>query len=81
MLDILIVTGLLPLLDSKTILLWSERVLVVLPNEHPLTARAPRLLDVPARRDGAAKPYDPGREFEDLLVSKLVSPEDRPKIV
>ena len=24
--------------------------------------------------------YDPGREIEDLLVSKLVSPEDRPKI-
>lgn len=24
--------------------------------------------------------YDPGREFEDLLVSKLVAPDDRPKI-
>ena len=24
--------------------------------------------------------YDPGRELEDLLMSKLVSPEDRPKI-
>ena len=24
--------------------------------------------------------YDPGREFEDLLISKLVSPENRPTI-
>jgi len=24
--------------------------------------------------------YDPGRELEDLLMSKLVSPDDRPKI-
>lgn len=24
--------------------------------------------------------YDPGRDFKDLLFSKLVSPEDRPKV-
>ncbi|MGY3387503.1 DNA-binding transcriptional LysR family regulator [Bradyrhizobium sp. USDA 3311] len=38
-LDVLIVTGNLPLLDSKSMSLWSERVIVALPHDHPLAAR------------------------------------------
>lgn len=38
-LDVLIVIGSLPLLDNKTMSLWSERVLAVLPKDHPLTTR------------------------------------------
>lgn len=79
-LDILIVTGSLPSLDSKTMQLWSERVLVVLPQDHPLTSRQTIYWTDLRGETVLLSHYDPGREFEDLLVSKLVSPEDRPKI-
>src|SRR5439155_8930773 len=70
----------MPLLNSKTKSLWSERVLVVLPDEHPLTAR--EVVYWTDLRDETIilSKYDPGREIEDLLVAKLVSPDDRPKI-
>ncbi len=79
-LDVLIVTGSMPLLNSKTKSLWSERVLVVLPEDHPLTAR--EVVYWTDLRDETIilSQYDPGREIEDLLVSKLVLPDDRPKI-
>lgn len=79
-LDVLIVTGSMPLLNSKTKSLWSERVLVVLPEYHPLTAR--EVVYWTDLRDETIilSEYDPGREIEDLLVSKLVSSDDRPKI-
>ncbi|WP_245473689.1 LysR substrate-binding domain-containing protein [Bradyrhizobium zhanjiangense] len=34
-----IVTGNLPLLDTEEMLLWSKRVLVTLPDDHPLARR------------------------------------------
>ncbi|MDE5446085.1 LysR family transcriptional regulator [Bradyrhizobium sp. CSA207] len=79
-LDVLIVTGNLPLLDNKAISLWSERVLVALPHDHNLAAR-----DIVYWTDLRGETVllshdDAGNEFEDLLISKLVSPEDRPKI-
>lgn len=79
-LDIAIVTGELPLLGSKAMPLWSERILVALLEDHPLASR-----DVIHWTDLRGETvllsqYDPGRELEDLLMSKLVSPEDRPKI-
>jgi len=37
--DILILTGNLPLPDNKTMPLWSERVVAVLPHDHPLSER------------------------------------------
>jgi DNA-binding transcriptional LysR family regulator len=79
-LDVLIVTGSMPLLNSKTKSLWSERVLVVLPEDHPLTAR--EVVYWTDLRDETIilSEYDPGREIEDLLVSKLVSSDGRPKI-
>jgi len=48
-LDLLIITGSMPLLNSKTRSLWSERVLIVLPEDHQLAARGGRLLDRLAR--------------------------------
>jgi DNA-binding transcriptional LysR family regulator len=79
-LDVLIVTGSVPLPNSKTKPLWSERVFIVLPEDHPLTAR--EVVYWTDLRDETIilSQYDPGREIEDLLVSKLVSPDDRPKI-
>jgi DNA-binding transcriptional LysR family regulator len=79
-LDIAIITGDLPLLGSQGMPLWSERILLALLEGHPLAGR-----DVVYWTDLRGETlllsqYDPGRELEDLLISKLVSPEDRPKI-
>ncbi|MET4260857.1 DNA-binding transcriptional LysR family regulator [Bradyrhizobium sp. S3.12.5] len=79
-LDILIVTGGLPLLDNKAMPLWSERVLVVLPEEHPLAARQTVHWSDLRGETVLLSHYDPGTEFESLLVSKLVPSEDHPKI-
>jgi DNA-binding transcriptional LysR family regulator len=79
--DILILTGNTPLLKSKTKCLWSERVFVVLPKDHSLAAR--EVVYWTDLRDEIIilSEYDPCSELEDLLVSKLVSPSDRPKII
>ncbi|MCP3413631.1 LysR family transcriptional regulator [Bradyrhizobium brasilense] len=78
--DMLIVPGDLPLSDAKALPLWSERVLVALPQDHTLSSR--ETVDWIDLREQTVllSHYDPGKQFEDLLVSKLVSPEDRPKI-
>lgn len=79
-LDVLIVTGTLPLLDNKEMQLWSERVLVALPHDHPLAGRETVCWMDLRGETVLLSHYDPGKELEDLLVSKLVSPEDRPRI-
>ena len=55
-------------------------MLVALPVEHPLARR--EVVYWTDLRDEIVilSQYDPGREIEDLLVSKLSSPDDRPKI-
>ncbi|WP_084305775.1 LysR family transcriptional regulator [Bradyrhizobium sp. ARR65] len=80
LLDILIVTGSLPLFDSKAMSLWSERLLVVLSRDHPLAAQETVYWTDLRGETVLLSHYDPGRELEDLLVSKLVSARDRPKI-
>jgi DNA-binding transcriptional LysR family regulator len=79
-LDVLILTGGLSPQNVSRKALWNERVLVVLPAEHPLAER--EVIYWTDLRDETVilSHYDPGREIEDLLVSKLVSPDDRPKI-
>ncbi|MCK1520416.1 LysR family transcriptional regulator [Bradyrhizobium sp. 17] len=79
-LDVVIVTGHFPLLDNQTMSLWSERVLVALHHDHPLSARDTVYWTDLRGETVLLSYYDPGKEFEDLLISKLVSPEDRPKI-
>lgn len=78
-LDVLIVTGSVPL-NSRTKSLWSERVFTVLPEDHPLSAREIVYWTDLRGETIILSDYDPGREIEDLLVSKLVSPDGRPKI-
>ena len=79
-LDVLILTGGTLSQNTSRKSLWNERVLVVLPAEHPLAQR--EVVYWTDLRDETVilSYYDPGREVEDLLVSKLVSPDDRPKI-
>lgn len=79
-LDVVIVTGNLPLLDNKAMPLWSECILVALPHDHPLAWRETLYWTDLRGETVLLSHYDPGKELEDLLISKLVSPEDRPKI-
>jgi DNA-binding transcriptional LysR family regulator len=78
-LDIIIAPGKLPL-ECERIALWSERVLIALPDNHRLSSR-----DIVYWTDLRSETllmsqYDPYWEFEDLITSKLLSPDDRPKL-
>ncbi|WOH57731.1 LysR family transcriptional regulator [Bradyrhizobium sp. BWC-3-1] len=78
--DVLIVTGRLPLLDTEEMPLWSERVLVALPHDHPLAGRETLCWTDLCGETVLLSYYDAEKELEDLLISKLLSPVDRPKI-
>ena len=60
--------------------LWSERILVTLPKDHPLSEREVVYWTDLRGETVLLSRYDPGQELEHLLNSKLVSPADRPKI-
>jgi DNA-binding transcriptional LysR family regulator len=79
-LDIAIVTGDAPLQDNHTLSLWSERTLVAVPEGHSLADRDTIYWTDLRGETVLLSHYDPGREFEDLLISKLASPEERPKV-
>lgn len=51
-----------------------------MPQEHLLTARQTIYWTDLRGETVLLSHYDPGRDLEDLLVSKLVLPEDRPRI-
>ncbi|MDH6264287.1 LysR family transcriptional regulator [Bradyrhizobium sp. BR13661] len=78
--DILVVTGNVPLPDNDVRALWSERILVSLPENHALAARSVVYWTDLRNETVLLSQYDPGREFEDLMISKLVSVTERPKI-
>lgn len=78
--DVLIVTGNLPLLETEEMPLWREPVLVALPHDHPLAGRETVCWTDLRGETVLLSYYDAGKELEDLLISKLLSPEDRPKI-
>ena len=79
-LDIAIATSELPLLGNQGMPLWSERILLALLEGHPLAGKDVVYWTDLRGETVLLSQYDPGRELEDLLMSKLVSPEDRPKI-
>ena len=78
--DVLIVPGGARLLDNSVHPLWSERILVSLPDNHALAAESVVHWTDLRNETVLLSQHDPGRELEDLLISKLVSLEDRPKI-
>jgi DNA-binding transcriptional LysR family regulator len=78
--DVVIATEGGALLDSKVLPLWSERVLVALPERHPLAAKKAIYWTDLRNETVLLSQYDPGRELEDLLMAKLSSTADRPKI-
>src|SRR5260370_30339596 len=78
-LDIIISPGKL-LVQCKSIALWSERVLIALPEDHPLANREMIYWTDLRSETLLMSQYDPYWEFEDLVTSKLILPNDRPKI-
>ncbi|MCP3387753.1 LysR family transcriptional regulator [Bradyrhizobium sp. CCGB12] len=79
-LDVLIIIGKLPVLNGSIKSLWNERVFALLPAEHNLATREVVYWTDLRNETIILSQYDPGQEIEDLLVSKLVSPSERPKI-
>jgi DNA-binding transcriptional LysR family regulator len=79
-LDIAVITGDAPSSENETLKLWSERILVSLPERHPLTARD--VIHWTDLRDETVllSQHDPIRELEDLMISKLISTVDRPRV-
>ena len=79
--DIAIIPGAMALPESKTMSLWSERVLVGVPEGHPLADREPvHWIDLREEKILLSR-RDPGPELGDLLIAKVTSPGDRPRIV
>ena len=78
-LDIIIAPGKLPF-ECKRIALWSERVLIALPDSHRLSSRDVIYWTDLRSETLLMSQYDPYWEFEDLITSKLLSPEDRPNL-
>ena len=79
-LDILVVTSATHLPESQTLPLWGERILVALPEDHPLTTRDVVLWTELRNQTVLLSQYDPGHELEDVLISELPLPGDRPQI-
>jgi DNA-binding transcriptional LysR family regulator len=78
--DVNVVTGETLHLGNKTTSLWSERILIVLPSDHPLAPRDVIYWTDLRYQTVLLSQCDPGRELEDLLKAKLLSPGDRPRI-
>jgi DNA-binding transcriptional LysR family regulator len=79
--DIAIIPGATALPESKTMPLWSERILVAVPEGHALAERElVHWIDLREEKILLSR-RDPGPELHDLLIAKVTSPGDRPKIV
>ena len=79
--DIAIIPGATALPESKTMSLWSERILVAAPDGHALAERETvHWIDLREEKILLSR-RDPGPELCDLLIAKVTSPGDRPKIV
>lgn len=78
--DVAISPGPLQLVDCNVHTLWNERILVSLPEHHALAEREAVYWTDLRKETILLSKHDPGRELEDLLVSKLLRTEDRPTI-
>lgn len=78
--DVVVSPGRLPSNDARSLLLWSERILISLPQDHCLAAREIIYWTDLRNEKILLSKHDPGRELEDLLISKLVLPDDRPTV-
>lgn len=67
-------------MQCKSGALWSERVLIALPEDHSLADRDVVYWTDLRSETLLLRQYDPYWEFQDLITSKLVSPDDPPSI-
>ena len=80
-LDVAIVTGDPTLGESQALALWSERILVALPEAHPLASQEiVRWGDLRGETFLIGE-HDPGPDVHDLLIANLATPGDRPRVV
>lgn len=79
--DIAIIPGVKPASASRSMVLWSERILVVLPESHALAEK--RTLSWADLQDECflMSGRDPRTEIEDLLVRKLTATGKSPNVV
>ena len=78
--DIVVVLGEPAYTDCAHMSLWSERIMVAFPKAHPLAASDfVYWTDLKNERFLMSR-RDPGPEIQDLLLTKLASPGDRPFI-
>lgn len=79
--DIAVVTG-EPASDcNRSMVLWSERIIVALPEDHPLAANEIIYWTDLKHERFLLSERDPGPEIQDILVAKLSSPGDLPDVV
>ncbi|WP_044591847.1 LysR family transcriptional regulator [Bradyrhizobium sp. LTSPM299] len=79
-LDVAIITHGSPSLDTISLPLWDERVMVALAETHPLAQRQAIYWTDLRNETVLLSQCDMGREFQDLLTTKLASPAERPNI-
>jgi DNA-binding transcriptional LysR family regulator len=78
--DIVVVLGEPNYTDYAHMSLWSERIMVAFPKDHPLAARDFVYWTDLKNECFLMSRRDPGPEIQDVLVNKLTSPGDRPLI-
>lgn len=78
--DIIVVLGEPAYSGYAHMSLWSDRIMVAFPKDHPLAAQDfVYWTDLKSERFLMSR-RDPGPEIQDLLINKLTSPGDRPLI-
>lgn len=81
MVDIAIVTGEPASDNNRSLVLWSERIIAALPEDHPLAGNEIIYWTDLKRERFLLSERDPGPEIQDILVAKLSSPGDLPDVV
>lgn len=79
--DVAIVTGDSNAREGRAMALWSERIIVALPEGHPLAANEIVYWTDLKGETFLLSWHDPCPDVHDLLMAKLASPGDRPRIV
>ena len=79
-LDIIISTGKIPLSKCRSQMLWSERILIAVPEDHQLSHRETIYWTDLQHETLLMSRYDPYWEFENVVTSKLAAAEYRPTI-
>jgi len=78
--DAAIITGERSIQDGTAMGLWSEHILVALPEAHPLADRDVVFWSDLKDQTFLIARHDPGPDFHDVLVAKLGAPGDRPEV-